>query len=52
LALLYMYYHCLKRRPLPSMLLNVRFCVDSNPIAPTIFSTAYEPLSDHVLIFQ
>ena len=26
--------------------------IGSNPIAPTIFSTAYEPLSDHPLFFQ
>jgi hypothetical protein len=26
--------------------------IGSNPIAPTIFSTAYEPLPDHLLIFQ
>ena len=25
--------------------------IGSNPIAPTIFSTAYDPLSDHLLIF-
>src|SRR4029077_19583703 len=41
LALLYMYYHCLKRRPLPSMLLNIRSCVDSNPIAPTILTFVF-----------
>jgi len=31
LALLCMYYHRLNRRPLPWMLLNIRFSVDSNP---------------------
>jgi len=36
-ALLCMYQHRLKRRPLPSMLLKVRFCVDSIPSALTIF---------------
>ena len=26
--------------------------IGSNPIAPTIVSIAYDPLSDHILIYQ
>jgi hypothetical protein len=39
-ALPCMYQHRLKRRPLPSMLLNIRFCVDSIPSALTNLQVA------------
>jgi hypothetical protein len=36
-----MYFHRLKCRPLPCMLLNMRFSVDSIPSALTIFSITW-----------
>ena len=47
LALLTIVFHCRTVPAVFSMLLKIHLPQNSNPIAPTIFSTAYEPLSDH-----